>query len=69
MVDANSDAASRPSSVSTGEGIGGVGALLHGLGTHPTLGLSTETGAPLTYLASPDPTSMSPTTICQSWTS
>jgi len=38
------------------EGMGGVGALLRGLGTHHTHSLSTEKGTPLTHLASPGPT-------------
>ena len=45
-----------PKNLETLEGMGGVGALLRGLGTHPTHGLSTEKGTPLTHLASPDPT-------------
>jgi Ca2+-transporting ATPase len=45
-----------PKSLETLESMGGVGALLHGLGTHPTHGLSTESGSPPTHLASPDPT-------------
>ena len=36
--------------------MGGIGALIRGPGTHPTHGLSTEKGTPLTHLASPDPT-------------
>jgi Ca2+-transporting ATPase len=45
-----------PKSLETLENMGGVGALLHGLGTHPTHGLSTESGSPPAHLASPDPT-------------
>jgi hypothetical protein len=45
-----------PKSLETLEGLGGVGALLRGLGTHPTHGLSTETGTPSIHRASPDPT-------------
>jgi P-type Ca2+ transporter type 2C len=45
-----------PKSLETLEGMGGVGALLRGLGTHPSHGLSTESGSPLAHMASPDPT-------------
>jgi Ca2+-transporting ATPase len=45
-----------PKSLETLENMGGVGALLRGLGTHPTLGLSTKSGSPPAHLASPDPT-------------
>jgi Ca2+-transporting ATPase len=45
-----------PKSLETLEHLGGVGALLRGLGTHPTHGLSTESGSPPAHLASPDPT-------------
>ena len=41
-----------PKSLETLEDLGGVGALLRGLGTHPTHGLSTETGLPPSHLAS-----------------
>jgi Ca2+-transporting ATPase len=41
-------------SLETLESMGGVDALLRGLGTHPTHGLSTEPG--LGHIASPDPT-------------
>jgi Ca2+-transporting ATPase len=43
-----------PKSLETLEGMGGVGALLRGLGTHPTHGLSTGKGIPPTEHASPD---------------
>ncbi len=45
-----------PKSLETLESLGGVGALLGGLGTHPTHGLSTESETPPTHLASPNPT-------------
>jgi P-type Ca2+ transporter type 2C len=45
-----------PKSLEALESMGGVSALLRGLGTHPTHGLSTEPGSPLTHIASPDPT-------------
>jgi Ca2+-transporting ATPase len=45
-----------PKSLETLESMGGVDALLRGLGTHPDHGLSTESGSPPTRLASPDPT-------------
>jgi Ca2+-transporting ATPase len=45
-----------PKSLETLESMGGVGALLRGLGTHHTHGLSTESGSPPVHLASPDPT-------------
>ena len=38
------------------ESMGGVNTLLRGLGTHPTLGLSTESGSSPAHLASPGPT-------------
>ena len=44
-----------PKNLETLEGMGGVDALLRGLGTHPTHGLSIETGTPPTHFASPDP--------------
>ena len=37
------------------EGMGGVDALLRGLGAHSTHGLSIETMTPPTHFASPDP--------------
>jgi Ca2+-transporting ATPase len=43
-----------PKSLETIEGMGGVTALLHGLGTHPTHGLNTGKGTPPTQHASPD---------------
>jgi Ca2+-transporting ATPase len=45
-----------PKNLETLEGLGGVDALLRGLGTHPTHGLSTEMGMPSIHRASPDPT-------------
>jgi P-type Ca2+ transporter type 2C len=45
-----------PKSLETLESMGGVGALLRGLGTHPSHGLGTESETPLAHLASPDPT-------------
>ena len=45
-----------PKSLETLEILGGVDALLRGLGTHPTHGLSTESGSPPAHLESPDPT-------------
>ena len=47
-----------PKSLETLESMGGVDALLRGLGTHPTHGLqvSTESGSPPAHPASPDPT-------------
>jgi Ca2+-transporting ATPase len=36
--------------------MGGVEALLCGLGTHPIHGLSTKSGSPLAHITSPDPT-------------
>ena len=45
-----------PKNLETLESMGGVGALLRGLGTHPDHGLSTESGSPLAHIASPDPT-------------
>jgi Ca2+-transporting ATPase len=51
-----------PKNLETLEGMGGVDALIHGLGTHPTHGLSIETTTPPTHFASPDP-------IVQSFTS
>ena len=44
-----------PKSLEALEELGGVNALLRGLGTHPTHGLSTETETPPSHLASPDP--------------
>jgi Ca2+-transporting ATPase len=43
-----------PKSLEAFESIGGVDALLRGLGTHPTHGLSTESGSPLVHFVSPD---------------
>jgi Ca2+-transporting ATPase len=45
-----------PKNLETLESMGGVRALLHGLGTHPNHGLSTESGSPIAHIASPDPT-------------
>jgi hypothetical protein len=45
-----------PKSLETLESMGGVDALLRGLGTRPTHGLSTESGSSPAHLASPDPT-------------
>jgi len=45
-----------PKSLETLESLVGIGALLGGLGTHPTHGLSTESETPPTHLASLDPT-------------
>ena len=45
-----------PKSLETLESMGGVDALLRGLNTRPTHGLSTESKSSLAYLASPDPT-------------
>ena len=45
-----------PKNLETLESMGGVNALLRGLGTHPTQGLGTGSGPPLTHLASPDAT-------------
>ena len=50
-----------PKSLETLENMGGIGALLRGLGTHPTHGLSTESGTPPAHLASPDLTLQSST--------
>ena len=50
-----------PKSLEAFESIGGVDALLRGLGTHPTHGLSTESGSPLVHFVSPDPTLQSVT--------
>ena len=44
-----------PKSLEALEELGGVNALLRGLGTHATHGLSTETETPPSHLASPDP--------------
>ena len=45
-----------PKSLEVLESMGGVNTLLRGLGTHPTLGLSTESGSSPAHLASPGPT-------------
>ena len=44
-----------PKDLETLEGMGGVGALLRGLETHPTHGLRIETRMPSTHFASPNP--------------
>ena len=44
-----------PKNLETLEGMGGVNALLRGLGTHPTHGLSIETTTPPTHFVLPDP--------------
>lgn len=44
-----------PKNLETLEGMGGVNALLRGLGTHPTHGLGIETTTPPTHFASPNP--------------
>jgi len=46
-----------PKSLETLESMGGVDAILRGLGTQPTYGLSTKLGPPPSHAGSPDPTS------------
>ena len=46
-----------PKSLETLESMGGVDAILRGLGTQPTYGVSTKLGPPPSHTVSPDPTS------------
>ena len=46
-----------PKSLETLESMGGVDAILRGLGTQPTYGLSTKLGPPPSHAGSPEPTS------------